>query len=435
MYEVIIKNGKIVTASGIIRGDIAIQDGKIQAIATRVKEGAVQEIDATNQFVFPGLIDIHVHFSEPGREIWEGFKSGSQMLAAGGCTTFFDMPLNSIPATTNAERVREKQKLAKQKSITHCELWGGLVDDNVEKLEEMANAGVIGYKAFMPRTNDPTFEHVQNEILLKGMKKIAKLGKILALHAESDEILQFALQEAKKDTSATIAGKYLNSRPKEAELEAVSRAIYYSRLTHCPLHFVHISTSEAVHIIQQARDEGLDVSLETCPHYLLFNSSAVDQIGYDAKCAPPLREEKTRLALLEAFKRGEIDMLSSDHSPCTKDLKDPDQYDIFSAWGGINGGQFTFLAALEIAKKENIPYSDLIYYTSIHAARRFHLKDKGSIEVGKLADIVIVSEKDFIVQQDKMLSKNPQSIYERHTFLHTIECCLVQGRIVYNAKQ
>lgn len=435
MYDVIIRNGRIVTESGIIDGDIAIQNGKIHTIAMQINDVAKQEIDATNQFVFPGFIDVHVHFSEPGREIWEGFETGSRMLAAGGCTTYFDMPLNAIPATTNAERVFEKQKLAEKKSVTHCELWGGLVDDSVEQLEEMAEAGVIGYKAFMPRTNDPTFEHVKNERLIKGMKKIAELGKILSLHAESDEILQFALEEAKKDTQAREAEKYLKSRPKEAELEAVSRAIYYSKLTNCPLHFVHISTPEAVNLIQEERKKGLNVSLETCPHYLMFNSSAVDIIGYEAKCAPPLREEKTRQALIEAFKNGKIDMLSSDHSPCTKDLKNPMAHDVFSAWGGINGGQFTFLAALEIAKQENIPYSDMIQYTSINAAKRFQLDKKGSIEVGMLADIAIVSEKAFVVQKKVMRSKNPQSIYEQHTFPHTIEYCLVEGNIVFDAKQ
>lgn len=435
MYEIIIRNGQIVKESSIVQGDIAICDGKIQEISPEINEKAKQEIDANGQFVFPGFIDVHVHFSEPGREIWEGFRTGSQMLAAGGCTTYFDMPLNAIPATTNAERVFEKQQLASQKSVTHCELWGGLVNESVERLEEMANAGVIGFKAFMPRTNDPTFEHIKNELLLKGMKKISELGKILSLHAESDEILEFALQKARKETNLTEAERYLKSRPKEAELEAVSRAIYYSKLTNCPLHFVHISTPEAVSLIQQARKEGMNISLETCPHYLFFNSSAIDKIGYEAKCAPPLREEVTRQALLEAFKNGEIDILSSDHSPCTKNLKDPREHDVFSAWGGINGGQFTFLAALELAKRENIPYSELIKFTSINAAKRFQLTEKGTIEIGKLADIAIVSEKNFTVQEKNMMSKNPQSIYEHHTFPHSIEYCLVQGKIIFSSKK
>lgn len=240
---------------------------------------------------------MHVHFSEPGRAHWEGFETGSQMMAAGGCTTYFDMPLNGIPSTVDQKALLEKVNVGEEKSVIDFGLWGGLVPGNIEDLEELAKSGVIGFKAFLSTTGNDEFERADDFTLLHGMKKIAKLGKVLALHAESEPITQWLKQE-KEELGLFSSDDYAATRPVHAESEAVERAITYAGLTGCPLHFVHISSGLAIEKIESAKQRGLDVTVETCPHYLLFNQNDLIEKGAVAKCAPPLREKAEQERLI-----------------------------------------------------------------------------------------------------------------------------------------
>lgn len=202
-------------------------------------------------YVFPGAVDCHVHFNEPGREEWEGIETGSNMLAAGGCTAYFDMPLNCIPSTVTVENLLAKAEIAERKSSVDFALWGGLMPGYTEHIRPMAEAGAIGFKAFLSKSGTDEFQSADERTLLKGMKEIAACGKILP-HAESDALTRFL--EAEYALRGKIdARAYASSRPEEAECEAVQRAIEYARATGCALHFVHISTKRAVLSIQQAK--------------------------------------------------------------------------------------------------------------------------------------------------------------------------------------
>ncbi|MCQ4085650.1 allantoinase [Saccharibacillus sp. JS10] len=430
-FDLIVRGGSVVLPTGVAQADIGIVNGKIAAIADHLEGEAAEQWDAAGQHVLPGMIDVHVHFSEPGREHWEGFTTGSSMMAAGGCTTFFDMPLNGIPSTVTEDALLDKARLGNEKSLVDFGLWGGLVPGNEDDLAPLAEGGVIGFKAFLSTTGNKEFEAVDEMTLLTGMKKIAALGKILALHSESAAITNW-LKAEKEAAGLFSADDYLETRPIIAEVEAVERALYYSEITGCALHFVHISSAQAVAKIEAAKARGMNVTVETCAHYLLFNHDDLREKGAIAKCAPPLREAEEQKRLIALLADGKFDMLTSDHSPCPYDMKDPKDFNLFQAWGGISGGQFTLLAALELALAHEIPLEKIAAWTSSNPAERFDLADrKGTIAIGMDADLAIVDlTKSFTVTPENYYAKHKESLYIGHTFPCSVIGTVVRGHIV-----
>ncbi|GER67607.1 allantoinase [Weizmannia acidilactici] len=430
-YDLLLRNGFIVLPDEVKQADIAVIDGKIVRIGPKIPGNGQKEIDAAGKYVFPGMIDIHVHFNEPGREDWEGFETGSKMIAAGGGTVFFDMPLNGIPSTVTKEALLQKAEIATQKSVTDFGLWGGLVPGNLADLKDLAESGVIGFKAFLSDSGNPEFERADDFTLLNGMKEIAAFEKILALHSESAAITDW-LKQQKEQQGALSADDYLETRPVLAEAEAVERAITYAKLTGCALHFVHISSEAAIQKIEAAKQEGVDVTVETCPHYLLFTHDDLDEKGAVAKCAPPLRQQEEQEKLIQLFIEGKFDMIASDHSPCPYALKDPAVHSLFEAWGGISGGQFTLLSAIELAKKHDIPLTNVAKWTAENPAKRFGLSGKGSIAEGKDADFAVVAlDETFTVSEENFFAKHKQSLYTGHTFPCKISMTLSNGEVIY----
>lgn len=430
-YDLLIRNGLVVLPHGVKETDIAIKDGLIVAIDSHLSGKTIEEFDASGLFIFPGMIDVHVHFSEPGRKHWEGFKTGSMMLAAGGCTTYFDMPLNGIPSTITKDSLRQKIEIGETKSVVDFALWGGLVPGNLQELPELAKGGVIGFKAFMSDSGNDEFERADDLTLLNGMQKIASMGKILALHAESAPIINW-LQKEKLDSGKLSGDDYLESRPILAEAEAVERAITYAKLTRCPLHFVHISSEAAIEIIEEAKRDGVDVTVETCPHYLLFNHQDLIDKGPIAKCAPPLREKQEQEKLIQLLIQGKFDMISSDHSPCPYPMKDPKTHNLFEAWGGISGGQFTLLTMIKLALKYDIPFTKVAEWTAAAPANRFGLTSKGRIEVGYDADLAIVKMEDMTITEQNFYAKHKQSLYLGHTFPCKIISTISKGYFIFD---
>ncbi|MFT8312051.1 MAG: allantoinase [Sporolactobacillus sp.] len=430
-YDLLIRNGNVVLSNEVKRLDIGINSGKITALGQVLDGEAKQVVNAEGMTVFPGMIDVHVHFDEPGRENWEGFETGSAMLAAGGCTTFFDMPLNGIPSTVTKEAFVDKVAVGEAKSHIDFGLWGGLVPENLNDLADLADAGAIGFKAFLSPSGNPYFHSVDDESLLEGMKRIAKTGSVLALHSESAPLVTF-LQKEKEAKGLTGYDDYAESRPVQAETEAVSRALTFAAVTGCPLHFVHISTVEAVALIQAAKKRGQDVTLETCPHYLLYNHDDFRKIGVVGKCAPPLRSEAERSGLVDLLIQGQIDLVSSDHSPC--EWKDKQTDNIFTTWGGISGGQFSLLSAIEIALDHDLPLTKVADWTAKRPAERFRLAEqKGEIREGADADLAIVAlDKPEQVTRDKLYQKNKFSLYEGHVFPSSIQMTINRGTVVYS---
>ncbi|MDQ0199595.1 allantoinase [Neobacillus ginsengisoli] len=434
-YDLIIRNGIIVTSDNCFKGDIGIKEGKIIEITAQapIKDKAEKEIDAVGYHILPGLIDTHVHLNEPGRTEWEGFSTGSKSLAAGGVTTFFDMPLNSNPPTINKVGFELKQEQAHMKSVTDYRLWGGLVPENVSNLEELHHCGVIGFKAFMSPSGIDEFHHSDDVTLFKGMNEIARLGSILAVHAESTVITdQLACQ--KQNEGKVSAKDFCESRPIISELEAVRRVLSYAEATGCKLHIVHASSSKVVKLVTEAKQRGIDVSVETCPHYLSLTVEDFTELGPIAKCAPPLRDTEEVEFLWAAFANGEIDVIGSDHSPAPPNMKQALNGNLFRAWGGISGAQSTLSVLLEEGYwKRNIPLQRIVQTVSTNPAKRFGLfPTKGSISVGSDADLAIIHlNQRFTLKKEDLFYRHPHSPYIGKVFRGKNVTTIVKGSIVF----
>ncbi|MDA0171256.1 allantoinase AllB [Solirubrobacter taibaiensis] len=369
MLDLVVRGGHVVTPGGIVRADVGVGDGVIAEVAPELDGTRV--IDAVGLHVFPGGLDPHVHFNEPGRTHWEGIKTGSASLAAGGFSAYFDMPLNSMPPTADGAAFDAKLEAAVRDSSVDFGLWGALVPGAA--MEELAERGVIGFKAFMSHPGTEDFQRADDVTLYEGMATAARVGLLVAVHAENDALTARALGPTVRD--------WMDSRPVVAELEAISRAITFAADTGCALHIVHVSSGAGVGLVTDARARGVDVTCETCPHYLFLTPEQVEKIGPVAKCAPPIRDAEDQGALWERLRAGEIDFVTSDHSPSSPDLK---AGTFGEAWGGIAGAQTT----LELLAGALEPQLAARMVTG--AAGRFRIAGKGAIEPGADADLALV---------------------------------------------
>jgi allantoinase len=430
-YDLIIRQGTLVTSAGVSQADLAIADEHIVAIVPELTGAAKEEIDARGLHIFPGVIDAHVHFNEPGRTQWEGFATGTQALAAGGSTTFFDMPLNSHPPTLDAKSFHLKRKAAEANALVDFALWGGLVPGNLDRLEELAECGVIGLKAFMSNSGIDDFAAVDDVTLYEGMVQAAKLGLIVAVHAENDQITSTLARRA-IEQGRTGVRDYLASRPIIAELEAIERAILFAQETDCSLHIVHVSSGRGVRLVAAARARGIDVSCETCPHYLVFSEDDVEAIGVLAKCAPPIRSHTEQEALWQHLLAGSIPMVASDHSPAPADMKNTDSF--FQAWGGISGCQSLLqLLLTEGYVRRHLSLPMIASITAEYPARRFHLPPrKGQVAIGADADLALINlQENRTLQNSDLLYKHQHSPYVGRELCGRVIRTLVRGQTVF----
>ncbi len=431
----IVRGGSVVTPEGVRRMDIAISGGRFVQIAPRIDEPAAETVDASGRYVFPGIVDAHVHFNEPGRAEWEGLASGSAAFAASGGTTFFDMPLNSEPPVIDAAALREKRRLAEQKSCVDFALWGGLTPGNLDKLAGMRDAGAIGLKAFMSASGIESFPRVDERTLREGMKRAKQLGLLVAVHAE-DDALAAKFTAEQKARGRSDAKAWLASRPIEVELAAIRLATELAGETGCALHIVHVSSPEGVELVERARDERVDVTAETCPHYLLLNDKQVAKIGAAAKCAPPIRDEANRRALWDEVRAGRVHTIGSDHSPAPGAMKT--SADFFAIWGGIGGVQHGFQLLLseyaEASPKEReAGLAQMSALLARNVARRFRIdSQKGAIKEGRDADFCIFEfSEPHTIEGDELWTQHRISPYiGRKNRIRMIDTC-VRGSFVY----
>jgi allantoinase len=387
-YDHIIRCGLVVTNDGVAQADIAIADEAIAAVGPEIEGTGREEIDARGLHVLPGAVDIHVHFNEPGRTDWEGWATGSAACAVGGTTTVAEMPLNAHPPTLDGSSFDAKRAAAEASSYVDFALWGGLTPLNLHHMEELAERGAIGFKAFMSNSGIADFPAADDATLLAGMRQAADLGFPVAVHAENDAITA-ALATRAVAEGRTSARDYLNSRPAVAESEAINRAILFAEEVGCSLHVVHVSTGRGVRQIAEARARGVDVTAETCPHYLLFAEEDLERLGAVAKCAPPLRPRSEIEALWHALLRSDVHIVASDHSPAPADMKSGD--DFFAIWGGISGCQSLLSALLSAGHvARELPLTTLVAVLAGNPAQRFRMAWKGHIAVGCAADLVLV---------------------------------------------
>jgi allantoinase len=427
MIDLVIRNGTVVTPEGLVRAEIAVEDGVIAAIAPELPGGA-REIDAEGLLVLPGLIDIHVHFNEPGRADWEGAATGSRALAAGGGATFFDMPLNSSPCTVSAAAFDEKRAALERSSITDFALWGGLIPGSVDAMEGMAARGAIGFKAFMANSGLDEFPRADDLTLYRGMQEAARLGLPVAVHAENEEITAGLAREAIAH-GRTGMRDYLQSRPVIAEVEAITRAAAIARDTGAKLHIVHVSSGSGVAAALEARQRGSDISIETCAHYLFFTEDDACRLGAVAKCAPPLRAASERDALWDRLRAGDVDVVASDHSPVPPSMKTGENF--FAIWGGIAGAQSTLPVLL--TSGAGLRPASIAHLTAGFAAQRFQLPNKGAIQIGNDADFVLVDMAASIALGTKRLfQRHKQTPYLGETLRGAVRQTILRGQTIFH---
>lgn len=416
----------------IVRGgeDVGIEGGKITALGPNLRGSANEEINATRLSVFPGVIDAHVHFNEPGRTSWEGFETGSQAAAAGGTTTVFDMPLNAHPPTIDGPSFDLKRAAAEQASMVDFGLWGGLIPGNSNQLETLRDRGVVGLKAFMCNSGIDDFPQVDLATLREGMRIAADLGLLVAVHAESEEMTR-ALTQAKLAAGQTTVADYLASRPLEAEHEAIGSAIDLAAETGCRLHIVHVSGGSGVRMVAEARAKGVDVTCETCPHYLVVSEISMEGIGAAAKCAPPLRSIAEQRDLWRRL--GDVTTIGSDHSPAPPDMKQSSNF--FEVWGGISGCQHLLMQLVNAAQDpgQEVTPQQIADWTSRNVAERFRIPQKGGIAVGKDADLTIIDpENGDTITAESLLYRHRQSLYVGRRLRCRVLRTILRGQTIFD---
>jgi allantoinase len=422
--ELVIRGGTVVVDDALVRADVAIDDRLISEVGPDLPAGR-QEIDARGLHVLPGIVDVHLHFNEPGHESWEGAATGSRALAAGGGTLFFDMPLNSVPCTLDAREFDRKRAALAAASVTDFGLWGGLTPQSIRQMDELAERGVVGFKAFMCDSGLPEFPRADDQTLVAGMEAAARLDLPVAVHAESDELTRRLTQEH----GTTDAISFLASRPIEAELEAIERALGIARNTGARLHIVHVSSGRGVVLASEARAAGVDVAIETCPHYLFFTADDLERLGTLAKCAPPLRDVREQHALWASLLDGQVDVVASDHSPSEPSMK---QCAFGSAWGGIAGVQSTLPVLLDRGMHQRgLTLPRIVSLLAGNPVKRFRIERKGALKAGYDADVVLVDlDASSQLRAEDLLQRHRLSPYIGETFRGTVRRTLRGGETI-----
>ena len=387
---------------------VAVTGERISAItAYDEPPAAARTVDlADDEVLLPGLVDTHVHVNEPGRTEWEGFATATRAAAAGGVTTILDMPLNSIPATTSVAALEIKRLVATGQVFVDVGFWGGAVPGNVPDLASMDDARVFGFKCFLLESGVAEFGHLEPEAFALAMQETARLGALMIVHAEDGHLLDEGALDG------THYAGFLASRPRAAEEVAIDLVIEQAKATGGRTHIVHLSDADAVPALRAARAAGVDVSVETCPHYLTFDAEHIADGATELKCCPPIREAANREALWAALAAGDVDYVVSDHSPCTVALKQDADGDFGAAWGGIASVQLGLPAVWTGARARGHSLVDVVRWMATATADRVGLAHKGRIEVGADADLVrFAPDEEFTVDVARLHHRNPVSAY------------------------
>jgi len=436
--DTLLRSQRVVLPGGVQPASVHITDGVITAIGAI--DAAVPSVRTTVEdlgdlVVMPGLVDAHVHINEPGRTEWEGFASATQSAAAGGITTLVDMPLNCIPATTTREALAIKRAATVGKLWVDVGFWGGVVPGNQEELAGLIAEGVLGFKCFMVPSGVDEFGFVGAAELEAAAPVLAAAGVPLLAHAEAPEVITPSSRalaelsaEARRDHRTWSA-----SRPHEAEIDAIATLLDVAERYGCHVHVVHLATARATFRLEEARAEGLPVTVESCPHYLTFSEKDIPLGATEYKCAPPIRDESNRLGLWEGLRRGVIEMIVTDHSPSPPSLKAIEQGDFIAAWGGIASLQVSLSAVWTEASRRGFHLLDIARWMSEHPARLAGLTDRGRIEVGRRADLCVFDpEATFVVDGALLHHRHKLTPYHGRTLRGTVVSTWLGGQCIHN---
>jgi allantoinase len=421
--NLVVRARRAVLPDGERAAAVHTQDGRITAVTGFDDVPGDVVTLADDEVLLPGLVDSHVHVNEPGRTEWEGFASATRAAIGGGVTTIVDMPLNSIPATTTVEALHVKREVTKGQVAADVAFWGGAVPGNLDQLRPMHEAGVVGFKCFLLDSGVPEFPPLDDPGLRAALTELAAFDGLLIAHAEDADVIAAAPEPA-----GPSYARFLASRPGAAEESAIAGLVTAARETGARVHVVHLADADALPILRAARAEGVRMTVETCPHYLTFAAEQVPDGATSFKCCPPIRESRHREALWSALADGDVDLVVSDHSPCTPDLKRLDVGDFGAAWGGIASLQVALPAVWTGARARGLDLGQVVHWMAEAPARLAGLATKGSIAVGKDADLVAFAPEERWSVGD-LHHRNPVTPYTGRTLSGVVRRTWLRGQV------
>lgn len=431
--DTVIRNGKIVSPSSTIEADVAIAGEKIVAVtAPGVIQKAATEIDAKGRYVLPGAIDSHVHFRTPGYDYKEDWATGTAAAACGGTTTVFEMP-NTNPPTGTLEALKIKQDIATAQAHVDYGIYGLLDENNIDQLEELIAHGVSGFKCFMGNTFGD-LPAPSDGAMLEGFEILARHGYRCTVHAENPSIMA-RRQDRMEKAGRTDPLAHLAARPEVCAVEAVGRAVAFAEWTGARLHIAHKSSKDALYILKDAKARGVDVTVETCPHYLLMSTDDMARLGGQMRVNPPIREPGHAEALWEALLDGTIDMIATDHAPHQPDEKDSDNiWKCDCGFPGVETQMPIMLTQVNEGRLTINQYVQLSAHAPAHAWGCY--PNKGVIQAGSDADIVIADlGKGYVIDREKLHSKSKMTVWHDYETSASVDWTLVRGRIVVEERE
>jgi allantoinase len=430
----VVRGQRVVTGHGIGPASVHLDAGRIVRIAGYDDVGSPGQdvLDAGHLLVLPGLVDTHVHVNEPGRTEWEGFATATAAAAAGGVTTLLDMPLNSIPATTNVRALEKKRKSAIGQCRVDVGFLGGVVPGNAKQLKGLWDAGVFGFKCFFVPSGVEEFRNVTAADLELAMSELAGLSAVLMVHAELPEPIERAM-DALRDRDPRNYATYLASRPAEAETSAIRLIVELARRHRARVHIVHVSAAGSLDVLRQARASGVSISAETCPHYLAIDDAGIADGATEFKCAPPIRDSANRDALWSGLQDGTLDFVVSDHSPCPPRLKRKDSGNFFEAWGGIASLELAQAVVWTEMRRRDIDVGQLATWMAAAPAKLVGIDgQKGVIARGADADFALIDRAaPFVVDADALHQRHKMTPYDRRELFGAVQATYLRGELVF----
>ena len=414
----------IIGGEGDVPRAIGVRNGRIAALdSLDARLPATDELHLTSDLVvMPGIVDSHVHVCEPGHTEWEGFDSATRAAVAGGITTLVDMPVDNEPPTINVAALEAKRGAAAGQCHVDVGFWGGAVPDNLADLGALRRAGVLGFKCFMVPAG-PRFPRLDVEGIERALRTLRSLDCPLLVHAEDDEAIA-----ASSSPHSKKYVDFLRSRPRGTENLAIAGVIEAARRSGGHLHICHLSSSDAIPMIESAQRDGVRVTAETCPHYLVLSAEEIPDGATTFKCSPPIREASNREHLWAGLQNEVIDLVVSDHSPCTPAMKFRDTADFANAWGGISSIQFALPAVWTEARARNFALADVSRWMSTRPAALAGLANKGSIALGKDADLVIFApDETLVVDEAPRGQRHPGTPYDGRRLLGVVKRTMLRG--------
>jgi allantoinase len=433
-HELVVRAARALVDGRWISAEVGVRGGRVATVAgARAGLAGTRVLTlADDEVLVPGLVDTHVHVNEPGRTHWEGFASATRAAAAGGVTTIVDMPLNSVPPTVSVDALTTKRASAAPQAQVDVGFWGGVVPENLGALRPLHDAGVLGFKAFLAPSGVDEFGHLDGPGLDRALEEIAAFDGLLLVHAEDPGVLDaYAGAGSAGPAAPQDHARFVASRPDAAEVVAIERLVAGVRRTGARAHVLHLSSARALPVLRAARAEGLPITVETCPHYLTITSEQVPAGGTQFKCCPPIRDAANQDALWAALLDGDIDVVVTDHSPSTADLKLAGGGDFAQAWGGIAGLQTGLAAVWTAARERGIGLERVLAWMSTGPAALVGLDRKGRIAVGADADLVVLApDAAFTVDARTLLHKNPVSAFDGRALTGVVRRTWLRGELV-----